>query len=73
MGKERAEAWRLYKEKSPEEALIFVRDIEARLALIRQNIMLRETPVPYKVWGKEYIDEGALQQMRDAAHLPVAV
>ena len=49
MGKERAEAWRIYKEKSPEEALIFVEDIKARMALLRQNAVLREIPVPYKI------------------------
>lgn len=73
MPKERAEAWRLYKEKTPEEALRFVREIEARMTFLRQNTSLRKAPVPYQVWGREFIDEGALKQMFQAAHLPVAV
>lgn len=34
---------------------------------------LRETPVPYSVWGREHIDEGSFEQMSNAARLPVAV
>lgn len=34
---------------------------------------LRETPVPYAVWGKEHIDEGSFEQMSNAAKLPIAV
>lgn len=33
--------------------------------------MLRETPVPYRVWGTD-IEKGALDQIRHAAELPVA-
>jgi tRNA-splicing ligase RtcB len=32
----------------------------------------REAPVPYRIWG-EGLEEGALNQMRNAARLPVAV
>lgn len=34
---------------------------------------LREEPVPYTIFGKEYIDPKAIQQMELAARLPVAV
>jgi tRNA-splicing ligase RtcB (3'-phosphate/5'-hydroxy nucleic acid ligase) len=34
---------------------------------------LRENPVPYEVWGREYIDEGSFEQMSNAARLPIAV
>lgn len=34
---------------------------------------LRENPVPYDVWGREYIDDGAFEQMSNAAKLPIAV
>lgn len=34
---------------------------------------LRERPVPYRVWGREYIDSGSFEQMENAARLPVAV
>lgn len=61
MPKERAEAWRLYKGQSPEEALAFVREIEERMTSLRQSIALRETPVPYQVWGREHIDAADLQ------------
>ncbi|MDP2777124.1 MAG: RtcB family protein, partial [Anaerolineales bacterium] len=34
---------------------------------------LRETPLPYPIWGQENIDEGAIAQMTNAMRLPVAV
>jgi tRNA-splicing ligase RtcB (3'-phosphate/5'-hydroxy nucleic acid ligase) len=34
---------------------------------------LRETPVPIAMWGKEQIEESAIQQMENACLLPVAV
>ena len=34
---------------------------------------LRENPVPYEVWGREYIDEGAIEQLANAAKLPISV
>ena len=37
------------------------------------EIALRETPVPYAVFGKEHIAEGAIQQLNNAVRLPVAV
>jgi tRNA-splicing ligase RtcB len=32
----------------------------------------RESPAPYKIWGGENLEAGALQQMANAAQLPVA-
>src|SRR5512141_284782 len=34
---------------------------------------IRETPLPYKVWGSEYIDEQSLAQMNAAMRLPISV
>jgi len=36
-------------------------------------IPLKEEAAPYTVYGASFIDEGAVKQMRGAAHLPVAV
>lgn len=36
-------------------------------------IALRETPVPYAVYGESYIDPGAVKQLNNAVRLPVAV
>ncbi|MCE5318503.1 MAG: hypothetical protein LLG04_14220, partial [Parachlamydia sp.] len=68
--KEKAEAWRLYKEQSPDDAVLFVRKIEESMAAHRRNRHLRSTPVSYKVWGERFIEEGALKQMAAAARLP---
>ncbi|MGQ0601034.1 MAG: RtcB family protein [Anaerolineales bacterium] len=40
---------------------------------VRRDETLREQPVHYRVWGREYIDPGALAQMDNAARLPVSV
>lgn len=34
---------------------------------------LRSKPVPYTIWGKQFIEKEAIAQMEAAAHLPVAV
>jgi tRNA-splicing ligase RtcB len=34
---------------------------------------LRETPLPYPIWGREGIEEGSLAQMDNAMRLPVSV
>ncbi|MBC3787209.1 RtcB family protein [Spirosoma utsteinense] len=38
-----------------------------------QTIGLREGPLPYAVFGREFIEEGALKQMETAASLPISV
>lgn len=35
--------------------------------------IIRESPVPYKVWGREEIDSEALAQIERAAELPISV
>ncbi|NDJ86258.1 MAG: RtcB family protein [Chloroflexi bacterium] len=34
---------------------------------------IRETPVPYRIWGEDQIEPGALAQMKAAAELPISV
>ena len=34
---------------------------------------LRETPIPFQIWGEDGIDTGAIEQMNNAARLPIAV
>jgi len=34
---------------------------------------LRQSPLPYPVWGREHIEEGAIAQMNNAMRLPVTV
>lgn len=37
------------------------------------NVSLNETGIPFSIFGQEHIEEGALQQMYQAAKLPVSV
>lgn len=34
---------------------------------------LRQTPLPYPIWGEQYVDEGSRRQMDNAMRLPVSV
>lgn len=66
-GPERAVAWNCYKAQGPEAAILFVQNLPER-----QKALL-ESPVPYKIWGEQYIDENAKAQMDKAACLPIAL
>lgn len=39
----------------------------------KRDESLRETPVDYRIWGREHIDPGALAQMNNAMRLPITV
>ncbi len=71
--KERDEAWRLYKKVAPEQGVNFVLKIQENKAQLQSTLGLRDTPVPYNIWGSEYIDKGAIDQMESAARLPIAI
>lgn len=71
--KERGEAWHLFKTISHADALTFVQNIQESMAELRESLILRKSPVAYKIWGKEHIEDGAIAQMIGAARLPVAV
>jgi len=34
---------------------------------------LLESPIPFPIWGQEHIDQGAIEQMRNAMRLPIAI
>lgn len=70
---EKREAWEIYKKENPFKAIRFVNGIETNLSKFRKQATLRADAVPYKIWGEEYIEEGALSQMEAAARLPVAL
>src|SRR5688572_29124455 len=71
--KQKQEAWRLLKSEGLAAAEAYVSAADTAYLDINAGWMLRETPVPYRVWGREYIEDGALKQMKNAALLPVAV
>ena len=71
--KERGEAWHLFKNISHADALTFVQNIQESMGELRKSLILRKSPVAYRVWGREHIEDGAIAQMIGAARLPVAV
>lgn len=55
----------------PPEPTPYVRDAQAKQS--ENTFDLRNGPLPYAVFGREQIEEGALRQMETAASLPVSV
>lgn len=70
---EKGKAWDHYKTKSSNAAIAFVHNIENQYALTRKSLLLKSSPVPYKIWGRMHIEEEAIAQMAGAARLPVAL
>lgn len=70
---EKTEAWKIYKQNSPKSAVDYVQKILGIRDSFQQTIALRDTPIPYQIWGAEHIDSGALEQMSNAARLPIAI
>ncbi len=70
---ERRNAWRLYKEVSPEAGVEYVKNIQLYLTSLRTSSALREFPVYSQIWGKEHIDKIAIEQMNNALRLPISL
>ena len=64
-GKDRRRAWALLRESGLDAALDFLNTA--------QQVTQLQSAVPYRVWGREHIDNQALLQMDNAARLPIAV
>jgi tRNA-splicing ligase RtcB len=71
--KERDEAWKTFKQVSPEAAVDFVQKIHEMRIELQGSVKLRDTAVPFHIWGLEHIDSTALEQMEGAARLPIAL
>jgi tRNA-splicing ligase RtcB len=64
-GKDRRQAWALLKKSGLDAALDFLNTA--------QQVTQLKPAVPYRVWGRENIDNQTLLQMDNAARLPIAV
>lgn len=49
-----------------------VYELPARPGQTTREFILREEPLPYQVYGSDFIEEGALKQMQTAMQLPIA-
>src|SRR5262245_4989388 len=72
-GNEKAEAWRLFKSAGMEAAQAYVAELNAKYPPPTEAVELRDKPLPYKVWGKENIDQASFEQMENSMRLPVTV
>ena len=70
---ETIESWKIYKQDGPQDAVDYVHRILEKRDLLQQSTALRDTAIPYQIWGAEHIDSGALDQMKNAARLPISI
>lgn len=64
----RKEAWQVFKTDGLLAALAFVETIQQG----EPAAELRPHPLPYRVWGAQYIDDLSREQMNNAMRLPVS-
>ncbi|MBA3237060.1 MAG: RtcB family protein [Parachlamydiaceae bacterium] len=69
---ESGEAWNIYK-NNPQTAVDFVQKILEKRVQFQSSIKLRNSAAPYHIWGVERIESDALDQMKAAAYLPIAL
>jgi tRNA-splicing ligase RtcB len=72
-GKEKKEAWRLFKAEGITPAQAYVESLQAKIPPGAKPVHLRDKPLPYRIWGEENIDEASFEQMDNSMRLPVAV
>jgi tRNA-splicing ligase RtcB (3'-phosphate/5'-hydroxy nucleic acid ligase) len=72
-GQQRDQVWTQYKSGDIDGAVAAVQQIKALYEQQSALIELRDQPIPYQVWGRDQIEQGAFQQMHNAARLPIAL
>ncbi len=63
--------WKLMHEQGFAAAQAYIDSIKTPVSAAQTEI--RPQPIPYKVWGAEQIEEGAHEQMRNSARLPITL
>src|SRR5579871_836125 len=63
--------WQLMHEQGFAAAQAYIDSIKKPVPAAQTEI--RAEPIPYKVWGAEQIEEGAHEQMRNSARLPITL
>src|SRR4051794_33619988 len=69
---ESAEVWRLMKKQGVSAAEAYIASHAKPLPVITA-VDIRPEPIPYQIWGREQIEEGAHEQMRNSARLPITL
>ncbi|MEL6307094.1 MAG: RtcB family protein [Chloroflexota bacterium] len=59
-------AWEILKRDGIDAALRFVAETD-------NPPIINDEPVPYQIWGREQVDKQSINQMNNAARLPIAV
>lgn len=72
-GPQRNQAWQIFRAEGYDAALAFAAQIEAALPPETEPVRIHAAALPYQVWGREQIDDGALAQMSNAMRLPIVV
>ena len=64
--------WKTMHEQGFEAAQTYISSV-AKPAEPTRTVEIRPEAIPYQVWGAEHIEEGAHEQMRNSARLPITL
>jgi tRNA-splicing ligase RtcB len=72
-GTQRKTAWDIFKSEGVEAAEAYIASIQESLPPHPVAVELREKALPYRVWGREQIDQASFEQMDGSMRLPVSL
>ncbi|MBC7813016.1 MAG: RtcB family protein [Burkholderiales bacterium] len=70
-GDQRKKAWDIFKKDGLEAANAYADKFAPKPVIERLELLNK--PVPYRIWGADNIEQGALDQMNNSARLPISV
>jgi tRNA-splicing ligase RtcB len=65
--------WKIMREQGFEAAQAYVESLMSPEQPTPATDLIRSEPIPYRVWGADQIEEGAHEQMRNSARLPITL
>ena len=65
--------WKLMHEQGFEAAQAYIASVAKPAEPTSQAVDIRPEPIPYGIWGADQIEEGAHEQMRNSARLPITL
>ena len=69
---QRDQAWRIFKTQGADAGNVYVESMQPNVT-VNNHAGLRDVELPFGVWGREYIESQAFDQMRGAMRLPISV
>src|SRR5215212_9737281 len=65
--------WKIMHEQGFEAAQTYIASVAKPAEPTPTAVEIRPQPIPYGIWGADQIEEGAHEQMRNSARLPITL